>query len=130
MESRLTDGDGKSSGDPRWRDGRARQRRRDRAVEAVPAPSRDRHFATMDGGLPGVSTAMTHYTNHKMEKLDIRSIPEFIERIADTGAGMYACNASVDRFGLEKSDFVDQVQDIIIVDEFYMKATGGQIIFT
>jgi peroxiredoxin family protein len=84
----------------------------------------------MAGGLPGVSTAMTYYMNHKMEKLDIPSIPEFIEMIADTGAGLYACQASVDLFGLEKSDFIDQVQDIITVGEFYEKAAGGQIIFT
>ena len=51
------------------------------------------HFATMAGGLPGVSTVMTHYMNHKMEKLDIPSIPEFIEMIADTGAGLYGCQA-------------------------------------
>jgi peroxiredoxin family protein len=88
------------------------------------------HFATIAGGLPGVSTAMTHYMNHKMEKLDIPSIPEFIEMIADTGAGMYACKASVDLFGLEKDDFIDQVQDIITVGEFYEKAAGGHIIFT
>ena len=88
------------------------------------------HFANVVGGLPGVSTAMTHYMNHKMEKLDIPSIPEFIEMIADTGAGLYACQASVDLFGLEKSDFIDQVQDIITVGEFYEKAAGGQIIFT
>jgi len=88
------------------------------------------HFATIAGGLPGVSTAMTHYMNHKMEKLDIPSIPEFIEMIADTGAGMYACKASVDLFGLEKNDFIDQVQDIITVGEFYEKAAGGHIIFT
>jgi len=30
-----------------------------------------------------------------MDKLDIPSIPEFIEMIADTGAGLYACKASV-----------------------------------
>jgi peroxiredoxin family protein len=88
------------------------------------------HLATMAGGLPGVSTAMTHYMNHKMEKLDIPSIPEFVEMIADTGAGMYACKASVDLFGLEKNDFIEQVQDIITVGEFYEKAAGGQIIFT
>ena len=73
----------------------------------------------MAGGLPGVSTVMTHYMNHKMEELDIPSIPEFIEMIADTGAGLYACKASVDLFGLEKNDFIDQVQDIITVGEFY-----------
>ena len=88
------------------------------------------HFATMIGGLPGVSSVMTHYMNNKMEKLDIPSIPEFVEMIADTGAGMFACKASVDLFRLEKNDFIDQVQDIITVGEFYERAAGGEIIFT
>ena len=88
------------------------------------------HLPTMAGGLPGVSTLMTKYMNHKMEELDIPSIPEFVEMIADTGAGMYACKASVDLFGLEKNDFIPQVQDIITVAEFYEIAAGGQIIFT
>ena len=73
---------------------------------------------------------MTQYMARKMDKLDIPSIPEFIEMIADTGAGMFACKASVDLFGLEKNDFIPQVQDIITVGEFYDKAAGGQIIFT
>ena len=56
------------------------------------------HLATMAGGLPGVSSVMTHYLEHKMEKLDIPSIPEFIEMISDTGAGLYGCKASCDLF--------------------------------
>ena len=88
------------------------------------------HVATLLGGVPGVSSVMTHYMSNKMEKLDIPSIPEFIEMIADTGAGLYACKASVDLFGLEKNDFIDQVEDIITVGEFYGKAAGGEIIFT
>ena len=88
------------------------------------------HLATWAGGLPGVSTVMTQYMSHRMEKLDIPSIPEFIEMIADTGAGLYACKASVDLFELTKDDFVDQVKDIITVGEFYDLAAGGQIIFT
>ena len=67
------------------------------------------HLPTLAGGLPGVSTMMTRYMNHKMEELDIPSIPEFIEMIADTGAGLYACKASVDLFGLDKDDLIDQV---------------------
>jgi peroxiredoxin family protein len=88
------------------------------------------HLATWVGGFPGMSTVMTKYMNHKMEELDIPSIPEFIDMIADTGAGLYACKASVDLFGLEKNDFIPQVQDIITVGEFYEQAKGGQIIFT
>ena len=88
------------------------------------------HLATWAGGLPGVASVMTHYMSSKMEKMDIPSIPEFIEMIADTGAGLYACKASVDLFGLEKNDFIPQVQDIITVGEFYELAAGGEIIFT
>jgi peroxiredoxin family protein len=88
------------------------------------------HLATWAGGLPGVSNLMTHYLAGKMEKLDIPPIPEFIEMIADTGAGLYACQASVDLFGLSKDDFIDQVSGIITVGEFYELAAGGQIIYT
>jgi peroxiredoxin family protein len=88
------------------------------------------HFATWAGGFPGVSSLMTRYLEHKMDALDIPPIPEFVEMIADTGAGLYACKASVDLFGLEKNDFIPQVNDIITVGEFYTLAAGGQIIFT
>jgi peroxiredoxin family protein len=88
------------------------------------------HVATWLGGFPGMSSVMTHYLASKMEKLDIPSIPEFVEMIADTGARLYACKASVDLFGLDRQDFIPQVEDIITVGEFYEKAAGGQIIFT
>jgi peroxiredoxin family protein len=88
------------------------------------------HLATWFGGFPGISSVMTHYLASKMDKLDIPPIPEFIEMIADTGAGLYGCKASVDLFGLTKADFVDQLTDIITVGEFYAMSAGGQIIFT
>jgi peroxiredoxin family protein len=88
------------------------------------------HLATWAGGLPGVSSVMTSYMNHKLEQLDIPSIPEFIEMIADTGAGLYACKASADLFGITQADLIDQVKDIITVGEFYDMAAGGEIIFT
>jgi peroxiredoxin family protein len=88
------------------------------------------HLATMAGGIPGISSVMTHYLERKMEKLDIPSIPEFIEMISDTGAGLYGCQASCDLFELTKDDLVDQVKDIITVGEFYAMAAGGEIIFT
>jgi peroxiredoxin family protein len=88
------------------------------------------HMATLVGGLPGMSAIATHLMEKKMEALDIPPIEEFIEMIGDTGAGMYACKASVDMFAFTEADFVDQVDEIITVGEFYEKAAGGQIIFT
>ena len=88
------------------------------------------HLATIAGGLPGVSSVMTHYLERKMEHLDIPPIPEFIEMISDTGAGLYGCKASVDLFELTREDLIDEITDIITVGEFYAMAAGGQIIFT
>jgi peroxiredoxin family protein len=88
------------------------------------------HLATMVGGLPGMPGLVTHYLEHKMGKLDIPPIPEFIEMIADSNAGLYGCKASCDLFGLTKDDLIGQVKDVITVGEFYEMAAGGQIIFT
>ena len=82
------------------------------------------------GVLPGMSTFVTRQMAKKMEELDIPPIPEFIQLIADSGAKLYACKASVDMFGLKREDFVDTLEGILTVGEFYEKAAGGQIIFT
>jgi len=88
------------------------------------------HLATWVGGFPGMSTLVTHQLAKKMEELDIPPIPEFVEMISDSGAGLYACKASVDLFGLGPEDFIEQVDGIITVGEFYALAAGGPIVFT
>jgi peroxiredoxin family protein len=88
------------------------------------------HMPTLLGALPGVSWLATKMMARQMEKLDIPPIPEFIELVADSGAGLYACKATVDMFGLTMDDFVPQVEDIITVGEFYDMAAGGEIVFT
>ena len=88
------------------------------------------HIPTMVGGLPGMSWMATRMMQHEMDKLDIPPIGEFIELISDSGAGLYACKASVDMFKLSMDDFVEQVDGILTVGEFYELADGGQIVFT
>jgi peroxiredoxin family protein len=88
------------------------------------------HMATMLGSLPGVSALVTHFMMKEMDKLDIPPIPEFLEMIGDSGAGIYGCKASVDMFHLSEDDFIEQMTGVITVGEFYEMAAGGQIIFT
>ncbi|MEO5634801.1 DsrE/DsrF/DrsH-like family protein [Gaiella sp.] len=88
------------------------------------------HIPTIVGAIPGMSFLATKMMSRKMEKLDIPPIPEFVEMIADSGAGVYGCKATVDMFGLSKDDFVPQVTGVITVGEFYEKAAGGEIVFT
>jgi peroxiredoxin family protein len=88
------------------------------------------HMPTLLGALPGMSAMATRMMQRQMEKLDIPPIPEFVELVSDSGAGLYACKASVDMFKLTKDDFIDQVDEILTVGEFYELAAGGEIIFT
>jgi len=88
------------------------------------------HMPTLLGALPGMSALATRMMQRQMEKLDIPPIPEFVELVSDSGAGLYACKASVDMFKLTKDDFIEQVDEVLTVGEFYELAAGGEIIFT
>ena len=88
------------------------------------------HLPTLLGALPGMSWMATKMMARKMEKLDIPPVPEFVEMIADSGAGIYGCKATVDMFGLDETDFVPQVTGVLTVGEFYELAAGGEIVFT
>ena len=103
---------------------------RDEKIKVATVGNPGMHLPTLLGALPGFSALATKLMQRQIEKLDIPPIPEFVELIADSGAGLYACRASVDMFGLTIEDFVPQVRDIISVGEFYSLAAGGQIIFT
>ncbi len=105
-------------------------RRRQQHIKLATVGNPGLHLATWLGGIPGISSAMTRYMGRRMQKLDIPPLPEFIEMIADTGAGLYACLASVDLFGLDRRDLIEQVQGIITVGEFFQRSAGGEIIFT
>jgi peroxiredoxin family protein len=50
--------------------------------------------------------------------------------VSDSGAGLSACKPSVEMFTLTEQDFVDQVDAVLTVGEFYELAAGGEIVFT
>ena len=105
-------------------------RRRHEHIKAAAVGNPGLHLATWLGSMPGMSSLVTHKLEKTIAELDIPPIPEFVEMIADSGAGLYACKASVDMFKLTKDDFIEQVDGIITVGDFYQQAAGGQIIFT
>ncbi len=106
--------------------------RRDRqgSIKVATVGNPGMHLPTLVGALPGFSALATKMMQRKMGALDIPPVPEFIELIADSGARLYACKATVDMFGLTMDDFVPQVEAVLTVGDFYALAAGGQIVFT
>lgn len=88
------------------------------------------HIPTMVGGLPGMSALATTMMRRQMDRLEIPPVGEFVELLADSGAGLYACQATVDMFKLSTDDFVEHVTGVLTVGEFYELSAGGEIIFT
>jgi len=62
------------------------------------------------GGLPGMTAVATKMMKGIMEKMDVPTVREYLEMLADGGANLYACQMSVDMFGLKMEDFVDGVE--------------------
>ena len=88
------------------------------------------HMPTLLGALPGFSALATWMMKRQMAKIDIPPVPEFLELAADSGVHLFACQATVDMFGLSTDDFIPQVEGVLTVGEFYERAAGGEIVFT
>jgi Uncharacterized conserved protein len=89
-------------------------------------------FPTLLGALPGVEAGVSKMMRAEMEKLDIPTVPEFLEMITAGGGEIYACKLAMDMFKLKKSDLSDEVKDVLTVGQFYelCGGQGTQIIFT
>ncbi|HSW67948.1 MAG TPA: DsrE/DsrF/DrsH-like family protein [Bacteroidales bacterium] len=89
-------------------------------------------FPTLLGVLPGVEAGVSYMMKKEMEKLDIPTVPEFIEMITAGGGEIYACKLAMDMFKLKKRDLVKEVKDVLTVGDFYglCGGQGTQIIFT
>jgi peroxiredoxin family protein len=88
-------------------------------------------FPTLLGGLPGVEAGVSAMMKSQMNKLDIPTVPEFLEMITAGGGEIFACKLAADMFKLKKEDLWEGVSDIITVGQFYELAEGHgtQIIF-
>ena len=62
------------------------------------------------GGLPGMTAVATKLMKSIMEKMDVPTVREYLEMLSDGGAKLYACQMSVDMFGLKPDDFIDGVE--------------------
>ena len=79
---------------------------------------------TMLAGLPGFEAFASHMMRREMEKLDIPPVSEFLEMIVAGGGKLYGCKLASDMFKLERKDYIDDLEDIITVGDFYALAEG------
>jgi len=87
------------------------------------------HMPAMIAGFPGVETLATHMMRKKIEDIDVPTVRELLETLADSGAEIYACRMAMDLMHIEREELVPQVQDVITAMDFFEKSEGAQVIF-
>lgn len=80
------------------------------------------HMPTLLGGLPGMEAFATKMMKKEMDKLDMPSVPEFLEILSDSGVKLWGCKLAIDMFHLGKEDLIDDLDGIITIGDFYSRA--------
>lgn len=89
------------------------------------------HMPTIIGSIPGIEAFASKMMKSKMEELDIPPVDEFLEILTASGCKLWACKLAMDMFKLKESDLINDLDGVLTVGDFYMRANEAntQIIF-
>jgi peroxiredoxin family protein len=86
------------------------------------------HMPTVVGMLPGMSAMASVMMKHEIAKLDFPDVGEFVQMLADSGAHLYGCKASMEMMGLTAEDLADDAE-VLGAMEFIELSDGAQLLF-
>jgi peroxiredoxin family protein len=74
----------------------------------------------------GISPGIFRYM---MRKANVAPLEELVEAAKQLGINFYACEMAMHILGLQKSDFIPEVKDVLGVASFLQLSEGGQTLF-
>ena len=93
-------------------------------------------FGFVMGGLRVAPTSKYNFLGlspkifrHMMRKANVATLEELVEATIALGVHLYACEMAMQVLGLQKSDFVEEVEDVLGVATFLRKSEGAQVLF-
>ena len=93
-------------------------------------------FGYMMGGLSVAPTSRFNFLGigpklfrHLMRKSNVATLEELVEAAKALGVHLYACEMAMHVLGLQKGDFVHEVEDVLGVATFLRLSEGGQTLF-
>lgn len=93
-------------------------------------------FGFMMGGLKCTPASRFNFLGagprifrYLMRKNNVATLEELVEAAKALGVNLYACEMAMHVLGLEKSDFVHEVKDVLGVATFLRLSEGGQTLF-
>lgn len=81
------------------------------------------------GILPGMTTFATKYFHREVKKIEIPTVRDLLEQVAEMGADMWACKMTADMMQLKPKMLHKAVKGIIDAGDFIELSEGAQIVF-
>lgn len=95
-----------------------------------------RSFNFLMGGLSNLPLSRFHFggissklMTGMMKRQNIATLPELIQAAIALNVHFYACETSMLILGLQKTDFIPQIQEVLGVAKFLEYAEDGEILF-
>ena len=79
--------------------------------------------------IPGMTKFQSWMMRKQIRDLEVPTVPDMLQHVADAGGHLWACKMSADMMKLELDDMFDEVEDIINVDAFMNLSEGAQVLF-
>jgi len=93
-------------------------------------------FGVFMGGLKSAPVSRLNFAGispkifrHLMRKNNVATLEELVEAAKVLGINLYACEMAMTILGIQKSDLIPEVKDILGVATFLKLADGGQTLF-
>lgn len=81
------------------------------------------------GMIPGMTAMATRSMKGKIRELKIPSIPEMVTNAHEMGVHLHACSTTMEMMGIEREDFVPEIDDVVGAATFLQLSEDGQTIF-
>ncbi|MDR2813905.1 MAG: DsrE/DsrF/DrsH-like family protein [Prevotellaceae bacterium] len=93
-------------------------------------------FGIMMGGLKSAPVSRLNFLGvspkifrYLMRKKNVATLEELVEAAKQLGLNFYACEMAMHILGLQRSDFIPEVKDVLGVASFLNLSEGGQTLF-
>jgi len=93
-------------------------------------------FGLFMGGLKSAPVSRLNFAGispyifrHLMRKNNVATLEELVDVSKELNINFYACEMAMHVLGLQKSDFIPEVKDVLGVTSFLKLADGGQTLF-
>jgi peroxiredoxin family protein len=93
-------------------------------------------FGIMMGGLKASPVSRLNFLGlsprifrRMMRKNNVATLEELVEAAKQLGVNFYACEMAMHILGLQKSDFIPEVKEVLGVASFLKMSEGGQTLF-